>query len=91
MLAYLKSLPDISKDMTLIVRRLAPTEAGLPLEIYCFTATTAWADYEQIQGDIFDHLIATMPAFSLRLFQRPSGLDLSGLGAKHLQDLRLAR
>lgn len=76
-LAYLKSRPDIAQDMTLLVRQLAPTESGLPLEIYCFTATTAWADYEQIQGDIFDHLIATLPAFSLRLFQRPSGLDLA--------------
>ena len=78
-LAYLKSRPDISEDMTLLVRQLSPTEAGLPLEIYCFTTTTVWDEYEQIQGDIFDHLIATLPTFSLRLFQRPSGLDLAQL------------
>lgn len=78
-LAYLKSRPDISEDMTLLVRQISPTEAGLPLEIYCFTTTTVWDEYEQIQGDIFDHLIATLPTFSLRLFQRPSGLDLAQL------------
>jgi miniconductance mechanosensitive channel len=76
--------------MTLLVRQLAPTEAGLPLEIYGFTTTTAWADYEQIQADIFDHLIAVLPVFSLRLFQRPSGLDLAALGAAPTQGLKLA-
>jgi miniconductance mechanosensitive channel len=76
-LAYLQSRPDIAGDMTLLVRQLAPTDSGLPLEIYCFTRTTVWAQYEQIQGDIFDHLIAVLPVFSLRLFQQPSGSDLA--------------
>lgn len=89
-LAYLKSRPDIATDMTLLVRQLAPTDAGLPLEIYCFTNTTVWAEYEQAQGDIFDHLIATLPVFSLRLFQRPSGLDLAQLGQNGSPDVRLA-
>ena len=89
-LAYLKSRPDISQDMTMIVRQLAPTEAGLPLEIYCFTTTTAWVEYEQIQGDIFDHLIATLPTFSLRLFQRPSGLDIAQMGVSPAERLKLA-
>ena len=78
--AYLKARPDIADDKTLLVRQLASGEHGLPLQIYAFAATTAWADYEGIQADIFDHLIAIMPEFGLRLFQRPSGLDLAALG-----------
>jgi miniconductance mechanosensitive channel len=65
--------------MTMLVRQLAPTPTGLPLEIYAFTATTKWAEYEQIQGDIFDHLLAILPEFHLRLFQQPSGLDVTAL------------
>ncbi|RYE01911.1 MAG: mechanosensitive ion channel, partial [Sphingobacteriales bacterium] len=74
--AYLKARPDIADDKTLLVRQLAPSENGLPLEIYAFASTTAWNDYECIQADIFDHLVAIAPAFALRLFQRPSGADL---------------
>ncbi len=77
--AYLKSRPDIADDKTLLVRQLAPSEHGLPLEIYAFASTTAWGDYEGIQADIFDHLIAIMPEFGLRLFQRPSGVDIAAL------------
>ena len=73
---YLRANPRIAQDMTLIVRQLAPTAQGLPLEIYCFTATTAWVDYEDIQADIFDHLLAILPEFHLRAFQEPSGSDL---------------
>ena len=78
-LNYLKNHPSIHKDMTLIVRQLAPGPEGLPLEIYCFTTTTAWADYEGIQSDIFDHLLAIVPEFGLRLFQKPAGSDLARL------------
>ena len=78
---YLRASAHISKDMTLIVRQLAPTPQGLPLEIYCFTTTTAWSDYEDIQADIFDHLLAILPEFHLRAFQEPSGLDLRQLAA----------
>lgn len=76
---YLENHPRIRQDMTLLVRQLQPTETGLPLEIYAFTATVAWAEYEAIQGDIFDHLLAILPEFGLRLFQSPSGADFSKL------------
>jgi len=75
--AYLASRPDNHRDMTLLIRQLAPGADGLPLEIYCFTNTVAWADYEAIQADIFDHLIAILPEFGLRLFQPPTGLDMA--------------
>jgi miniconductance mechanosensitive channel len=80
MSAYLKARGDMNMEMFLIVRQLAPSEVGLPLEIYGFTASTAWAVHEDVQGDIFDHLIAILPEFGLRLFQRPTGLDLARLG-----------
>ena len=73
---YLESRGDIRMDMTRLVRQLSPEPQGLPLEIYCFTATTAWAEYEGIQSDIFDHLYAIMPEFGLRAYQQPSGHDL---------------
>ncbi|MCO8030692.1 mechanosensitive ion channel family protein [Brevundimonas diminuta] len=76
---YLENHPRIRQDMTLLVRQMQPTETGLPLEIYAFTATVAWAEYEAIQGDIFDHLLAILPEFGLRLFQSPSGADFSQL------------
>ena len=74
--AYLQAHPGIHKDMTLMVRALAPTPEGVPLELYCFTSSTAWATYENTQGDIFDHLLAILPEFGLRLYQQPSGNDL---------------
>ena len=73
--AYLRSHPKIHADMTFLVRQLAPTPRGLPLEIYVFTTTTVWADYEGIQSDIFDHLLAVVPQFDLRVFQEPTGGD----------------
>jgi miniconductance mechanosensitive channel len=72
---YLQRHPGIHQDMTLMVRQLAPTAEGLPLEIYCFTNTVAWAQYEGIQADIFDHLLAILPEFGLRVFQAPGGAD----------------
>ncbi|MNE49309.1 Miniconductance mechanosensitive channel YbdG [compost metagenome] len=75
-LAYLKSNPDIQPNMTCMVRQMQATSEGVPLEIYCFTRTTAWADYERIQGDIFDYLLAVLPEFGLNLYQQPSGNDL---------------
>jgi len=77
--SYLKNHPKIHNDMTLIVRQLAPGPEGLPLEIYCFTKTTEWVAYEDIQSDIFDHLLAIVPEFGLRLFQKPAGSDLANL------------
>jgi miniconductance mechanosensitive channel len=73
---YLRSHQHVHQEMTLIVRQLAPTPDGLPLEVYCFTNTTAWVAYEGIQSDIFDHLFAILPEFGLRMYQHPSGLDL---------------
>ena len=75
--AYLRWHPRISKDFTLMVRQLAPGPQGVALELYCFTDTTAWAVYEGIQADIFDHLIAILPEFDLKLFQEPSGGDFA--------------
>jgi miniconductance mechanosensitive channel len=74
--AYLHNHPRIHKDMTFLVRQLAPTEHGLPMEIYVFTTTTAWAEYEGIQSDIFDHVLAILPEFDLRVHQTPTGRDL---------------
>ena len=80
--AYLQAHPDIHQDMTLMVRTLEPTAEGVPLEVYCFTTSTQWAVYESIQGDIFDHLLAVLPEFGLRLYQNPTGNDLrEGMGA----------
>ena len=76
---YLKNHPEIHNGMTLIVRQLAPGPEGLPLEIYCFATTTAWAAYENIQSDILDHLLAIVPEFGLRLYQKPAGSDLANL------------
>jgi miniconductance mechanosensitive channel len=76
---YLKNHPKIHAGMTLIVRQLAAGPEGLPLEIYCFTNTTEWATYEDIQSDIFDHLLAIVPEFGLRLYQKPAGSDLANL------------
>lgn len=73
---YLRSHGGIHQGMTLMVRQLSPTADGLPLEIYCFTNTVAWTPYEAIQSDIFDHLLAILPEFGLRVFQHPSGADM---------------
>ncbi len=83
---YLTNHPRIRKDMTLLVRQLQPTETGLPLEIYCFTSTVAWGEYEAIQSDIFDHLLAILPEFGLGLYQQPGGADV----ARALEALRAA-
>lgn len=75
-LAYLKEHPGIYQDELMIVRQMDPTDHGLPLEIYAFTNDTRWVNYEGIQSDIFDHLLAIAGEFGLRIFQNPSGRDL---------------
>ncbi len=80
--AYLKLRQDINPDMTFLVRHLQPTEKGLPVEIYVFTRTTAWADYEGIQADIFDHVLASIPQFDLKVYQYPSNSGVLELMAK---------
>ena len=76
---YLKHHPNIREDMTLLVRQRESGPQGLPLEIYCFTNTTAWGEYENIQSDIFDHLLAIVPEFGLSVYQQPAGTDLANL------------
>ena len=78
-LAYLRSHEKIRQELTLLVRQLQPTEHGIPLEIYCFSSDKAWANYESIQADIFDHVLAVIPQFGLRVFQRPSGEDVRAM------------
>ena len=77
--AYLKNHPQISQEMTFLVRQLAPTPKGLPIEIYVFCKDKVWANYEAIQGDIFDHILAIIPIFDLQAFQEPAGKDFRGL------------
>ncbi|WP_292043029.1 mechanosensitive ion channel family protein [Brevundimonas sp. UBA5713] len=76
---YLRTHTRLNQGMTQLVRQLEPTPQGLPMEIYCFTNTVAWNDYEAIQSDIFDHLLAILPEFGLRLAQQPTGADVSEL------------
>lgn len=78
--ALLKQHPELRQDMALMVRMLEAQTDGIPIEIYCFTATTTWTEYERIQGDIFDHLLAVLPELGLRLYQSPTGADLSAFG-----------
>ena len=68
--AYLRANPEINQDMIFMIRQLQPTELGLPLEIYVFTRDTRWVEHERVQSDIFDHLLAIIPQFGLRVFQR---------------------
>lgn len=75
LMRYLASLPTVNSDMTLMVRQLQPTEYGLPIELYFFTASKVWAKHETDQADIFDYIIAVLPKFGLRVFQSPSGAD----------------
>ena len=80
--AYLKNHQKIHQSgMTLLVRQLAPNEKGLPIELYCFTNDTAWVKFEDIQGDLFDHLLSILPEFGLSPYQTPSGADLEKAGA----------
>ena len=76
---YLRNHPKIRKDMTLMVRQLAPDNNGLPIEIYAFTNTVIWAEYESIQADIFDHIFAVVEEFGLRIHQSPTGNDIRAL------------
>jgi miniconductance mechanosensitive channel len=76
LIEYLRANPQIRKDMTFLVRQLAPGPQGLPIEVYVFTGDTRWASYEAIQADIFDHVLATVPEFGLRVYQQPGGADV---------------
>lgn len=80
-LDYLERHPHVKQDMMKMVRQLPSTPQGLPLEVYCFADTTEWVEYERIQDEIFDHLIAVLPRFGLRIYQQPAGADFNRVGA----------
>lgn len=79
---YLRQHPMLRQDMTLMVRQLEPGPEGLPLEIYVFTADTRWPVYESIQADIFDHVLAMVPEFGLKIYQKPSGRDVAEIAER---------
>lgn len=72
---YLRNKPEVNMDMTFLVRQLQPTENGIPIEVYVFSKEQDWALYEDIQSDIFDHILAVVPHFDLEVFQSPTGED----------------
>ena len=73
--AYLRHHPRVNEGMTFLIRQLQPSAEGLPIQIYIFTDTTDWVEYEGIQSDIFDHILTVVPEFGLRVFQEPTGQD----------------
>ena len=79
LIEYLRANPNIHKGMTFLVRHLQPTAQGLPIEIYVFSSDKTWNNYEAIQADLFDHILAAIPEFELRVFQQPSGNDIAAL------------
>ena len=76
---YLRSLAGINQEMMLMVRQLQPTEKGLPVELYFFAKVTEWTVYDKVQADVFDHVLAVIPEFGLRVFQNPAGSDVRDL------------
>ena len=79
--AYLRNRADVNNKMTFLVRHLQPTETGIPIQVYVFATTTEWGKYEDIQADIFDHILAVIPEFDLKVFQYPSSHDFLQLAA----------
>jgi miniconductance mechanosensitive channel len=77
--SYLKNNPNLHQDLSLMVRQLQPTETGLPLEVYAFSKEQEWENFESVQSDIFDHILAGISFFDLKLFQSPSGIDFQSL------------
>lgn len=88
-MGYLQNHPKINTKMEILVRLLAPTQNGLPLEIYAFCTDKQWEVFEDIQADIFDHLLAILPEFDLAAYQNPSGLDIRSLQIEHLKPYQL--
>ncbi len=76
---YLRKHPGINQNLIIMTRQLEPGPTGLPIQVYAFTNNTAWTVYEAIQADIFDHLLAVVPIFDLRVFQNPSGRDITSM------------
>jgi len=79
LVSYLKDHPKINKNLTFLIRQLDPGPNGLPIEIYVFSSDQVWANYEAIQADIFDHILAIIPEFELKVFQNPTGADFQNL------------
>lgn len=79
LLRYLQSLPEVNKQLTYMVRHLQPTDTGLPIELYFFSSVKEWVPYENLQADVFDHILAVIPEFGLSVFQNVSGSDLRAL------------
>lgn len=82
-LNYIMHNPRINTDMTCIVRQLDSSELGVPLEIYCFSRIKAWVEYESIQSDIFDHILATVSHFDLEVFENPASSDIRNLSLRY--------
>jgi miniconductance mechanosensitive channel len=78
-MAYLRPQNELRQDMLMLVRMMEPESQGIPIEVYCFSSNTAWIEYERIQGNIFDHLLAILPEMSLRLYQAPAGSDFANM------------
>ena len=76
---YIKNHPKVHKEMTMLVRQLQPTAQGIPVELYFFSADTAWLRYEHLQGEVFDHILAMLHIFNLKVFQSPTGLDIQNV------------
>ena len=83
---YLKSLREVNHDLTCMVRQLQPTENGIPVQLYFFSAIKEWVAYEGVQSDVFNHVMAVIPEFDLYVFQNPSGIDLNRLGSSKTDD-----
>lgn len=81
---YIENHSGINKEMMIMVRQLAPTSQGIPIEIYAFSSDKRWKNYEYIMADIFDHLIAAVPYFNLEIFELPSNSSFTG--SKRLRD-----
>jgi len=83
--AYLHKRDDIHHaGLPFLVRNLEPTQTGLPIELYLFTKTTVWEEYEAIQSEIFDHLLAAANHFDLHVFQEPTGMDFRSMNSSRL-------
>lgn len=86
LLSYLNNHPKVKKDLMIMVRQLQPSSEGLPLEIYCFSDTTDWVQYESLQSEIFEHILATASDFGIDIFQRPAGYDLYNININDKQN-----
>ncbi|MEM9775738.1 MAG: mechanosensitive ion channel domain-containing protein [Chloroflexota bacterium] len=88
-LAYLRRHPKILNDMTLVVRQLEPTQIGMPIQLYAFCTEKGFLDFENVQADIFDHIISILPQFELRIFQHPIGADFRAIGEIEIEEVEI--